>query len=145
MGVDVHLDEIKRLTPRYNVCVTFFFWFVLDEMNKAAASHLILSETARCQWIHLRHWSKWISAAPSKTSAKGNLYVCLINYVFYLYCGLRLSIGWYSLFLLFTSQLVNLPEPVTLDFLDAEVEDSNKEEVSSKKEISGFRQFLYYG
>lgn len=27
------------------------------------------------------------------------------------------------------SQLVNLPEPVTLDFLDAEVEDSNKEEV----------------
>ena len=29
------------------------------------------------------------------------------------------------------SQLVNLPEPVTLDFLDAEVEDSNKEEVST--------------
>lgn len=26
---------------------------------------------------------------------------------------------------------MNLPEPVTLDFLDAEVEDSNKEEVSS--------------
>ena len=30
------------------------------------------------------------------------------------------------------SQLVNLPEPVTLDFLDAEVEDSNKEEVSTQ-------------
>lgn len=28
-------------------------------------------------------------------------------------------------------QLVNLPEPVTLDFLDAEVEDTNKEEVSA--------------
>lgn len=28
-------------------------------------------------------------------------------------------------------QLVNLPEPVTLDLLDAEVEDSNKEEVST--------------
>lgn len=27
---------------------------------------------------------------------------------------------------------MNLPEPVTLDFLDAEVEDSNKEEVSTK-------------
>lgn len=26
---------------------------------------------------------------------------------------------------------MNLPEPVTLDFLDAEVEDSNKEEVST--------------
>lgn len=30
-------------------------------------------------------------------------------------------------------QLVNLPEPVTLDFLDAEVEDSSKEEVSMKR------------
>lgn len=25
MGVDVHLDEIKRLTPRYNVCKLQYF------------------------------------------------------------------------------------------------------------------------
>lgn len=30
------------------------------------------------------------------------------------------------------SQVVDLPEPVTLDFLDAEVEDSNKREVQTK-------------
>lgn len=32
----------------------------------------------------------------------------------------------------FCSQVVDLPEPVTLDFLDAEVEDSNKQEVQTK-------------
>lgn len=41
------------------------------------------------------------------------------------------------------SQLVNLPEPVTLDFLDAEVEDSNKEEVSSEIVLSFFSEQLH--
>lgn len=34
--------------------------------------------------------------------------------------------------LCFCSQVVDLPEPVTLDFLDAEVEDSDKEEVQTQ-------------
>lgn len=34
----------------------------------------------------------------------------------------------------FCSQVVDLPEPVTLDFLDAEVEDSNKQEVETPTE-----------
>lgn len=33
----------------------------------------------------------------------------------------------------FCSQVVDLPEPVTLDFLDAEVEDSNKQEVKHRQ------------
>ncbi|KAM8868336.1 voltage-dependent calcium channel subunit alpha-2/delta-2b [Synchiropus picturatus] len=68
MGVDVHLDEIKRLTPRYNL--------------------------------------------------GGNGYIFAIDPNGYLLLHPNLQ-----------PKLVNLPEPVTLDFLDAEVEDSNKEEI----------------
>uniref|UniRef100_A0A3P9IKW8 Calcium channel, voltage-dependent, alpha 2/delta subunit 2b n=1 Tax=Oryzias latipes TaxID=8090 RepID=A0A3P9IKW8_ORYLA len=66
MGVDVHLDEIKRLTPRYSL------------------------------------------------GANGYIFAIDPNGYLLLHPNL---------------QLVNLPEPVTLDFLDAEVEDSNKEEI----------------
>uniref|UniRef100_A0A8C6TE67 Calcium channel, voltage-dependent, alpha 2/delta subunit 2b n=1 Tax=Neogobius melanostomus TaxID=47308 RepID=A0A8C6TE67_9GOBI len=68
MGVDVHLDEIKRLTPRYNL------------------------------------------------GANGYIFAIDPNGYLLLHPNLR-------------PKLVNLPEPVTLDFLDAEVEDSNKEEI----------------
>ncbi|KAG8007771.1 Voltage-dependent calcium channel subunit alpha-2/delta-2, partial [Nibea albiflora] len=67
MGVDVHLDEIKRLTPRYNL------------------------------------------------GANGYIFAIDPNGYLLLHPNLQ-------------PKLVNLPEPVTLDFLDAEVEDSNKEE-----------------
>uniref|UniRef100_A0A8D3D565 VWFA domain-containing protein n=1 Tax=Scophthalmus maximus TaxID=52904 RepID=A0A8D3D565_SCOMX len=67
MGVDVHLDEIKRLTPRYNL------------------------------------------------GANGYIFAIDPN-------------GYLLLHPNLLPKLVNLPEPVTLDFLDAEVEDSNKEE-----------------
>uniref|UniRef100_A0A3Q0SDP2 Calcium voltage-gated channel auxiliary subunit alpha2delta 2 n=1 Tax=Amphilophus citrinellus TaxID=61819 RepID=A0A3Q0SDP2_AMPCI len=66
MGVDVHLDEIKRLTPRYNL------------------------------------------------GANGYIFAIDPNGYLLLHPNL---------------QPKNLPEPVTLDFLDAEVEDSNKEEI----------------
>uniref|UniRef100_A0A8C5HZT8 Voltage-dependent calcium channel subunit alpha-2/delta-2-like n=1 Tax=Gouania willdenowi TaxID=441366 RepID=A0A8C5HZT8_GOUWI len=68
MGVDVHLDEIKRLTPRYNL------------------------------------------------GANGYIFAMDPNGYLLLHPNLQ-------------PKLVNLPEPVTLDFLDAEVEDSNKEEI----------------
>uniref|UniRef100_A0AAQ4P141 VWFA domain-containing protein n=1 Tax=Gasterosteus aculeatus aculeatus TaxID=481459 RepID=A0AAQ4P141_GASAC len=68
MGVDVHLDEIKRLTPRYNL------------------------------------------------GANGYIFAIDPNGYLLLHPNLQ-------------PKLVNLPEPVTLDFLDAEVEDSNKEEI----------------
>uniref|UniRef100_A0A8D3BH95 VWFA domain-containing protein n=1 Tax=Scophthalmus maximus TaxID=52904 RepID=A0A8D3BH95_SCOMX len=68
MGVDVHLDEIKRLTPRYNL------------------------------------------------GANGYIFAIDPN-------------GYLLLHPNLLPKLVNLPEPVTLDFLDAEVEDSNKEEI----------------
>uniref|UniRef100_A0A1A8P6F5 Calcium channel, voltage-dependent, alpha 2/delta subunit 2 n=1 Tax=Nothobranchius rachovii TaxID=451742 RepID=A0A1A8P6F5_9TELE len=68
MGVDVHLDEIKRLTPRYNF------------------------------------------------GANGYIFAIDPNGYLLLHPNLQ-------------PKLVNLPEPVTLDFLDAEVEDSNKEEI----------------
>uniref|UniRef100_A0A671YCJ9 Calcium voltage-gated channel auxiliary subunit alpha2delta 2 n=1 Tax=Sparus aurata TaxID=8175 RepID=A0A671YCJ9_SPAAU len=68
MGVDVHLDEIKRLTPRYNL------------------------------------------------GANGYIFAIDPNGYLLLHPNLK-------------PKLVNLPEPVTLDFLDAEVEDSNKEEI----------------
>uniref|UniRef100_A0AAX7VJI8 VWFA domain-containing protein n=1 Tax=Astatotilapia calliptera TaxID=8154 RepID=A0AAX7VJI8_ASTCA len=67
MGVDVHLDEIKRLTPRYNL------------------------------------------------GANGYIFAIDPNGYLLLHPNLQ-------------PKLVNLPEPVTLDFLDAELEDSNKEE-----------------
>uniref|UniRef100_A0A3B4UQU5 Calcium voltage-gated channel auxiliary subunit alpha2delta 2 n=1 Tax=Seriola dumerili TaxID=41447 RepID=A0A3B4UQU5_SERDU len=67
MGVDVHLDEIKRLTPRYNL------------------------------------------------GANGYIFAIDPNGYLLLHPNLQ-------------PKLVNLPEPVTLDFLDAEVEDTNKEE-----------------
>ncbi|KAF3689905.1 Voltage-dependent calcium channel subunit alpha-2/delta-2 [Channa argus] len=67
MGVDVHLDEIKRLTPQYNL------------------------------------------------GANGYIFAIDPNGYLLLHPNLQ-------------PKLVNLPEPVTLDFLDAEVEDSNKEE-----------------
>uniref|UniRef100_A0A3Q2PNP9 Calcium voltage-gated channel auxiliary subunit alpha2delta 2 n=1 Tax=Fundulus heteroclitus TaxID=8078 RepID=A0A3Q2PNP9_FUNHE len=65
MGVDVHLDEIKRLTPRYNL------------------------------------------------GANGYIFAIDPNGYLLLHPNLQ----------------PKLPEPVTLDFLDAEVEDSNKEEI----------------
>ncbi|KAG7244613.1 hypothetical protein INR49_029632 [Caranx melampygus] len=68
MGVDVHLDEIKRLTPRYNL------------------------------------------------GANGYIFAIDPNGYLLLHPNLQ-------------PKLVNLPEPVTLDFLDAEVEDNNKEEI----------------
>ncbi|CAG06904.1 unnamed protein product, partial [Tetraodon nigroviridis] len=68
MGVDVHLDEIKRLTPRYNLGANGYI-FAID-----ANGYLLLHPNLQ-------------------------------------------------------PKLVNLPEPVTLDFLDAEVEDSSKEEI----------------
>uniref|UniRef100_A0A672YBV1 Calcium channel, voltage-dependent, alpha 2/delta subunit 2b n=1 Tax=Sphaeramia orbicularis TaxID=375764 RepID=A0A672YBV1_9TELE len=68
MGVDVHLDEIKRLTPRFNL------------------------------------------------GANGYIFAIDPNGYLLLHPNLQ-------------PKLVNLPEPVTLDFLDAEVEDSNKEEI----------------
>ncbi|XP_078104735.1 voltage-dependent calcium channel subunit alpha-2/delta-2-like [Sander vitreus] len=68
MGVDVHLDEIKRLTPRYNL------------------------------------------------GANGYIFAIDPNGYLLLHPNLQ-------------PKPVNLPEPVTLDFLDAEVEDSNKEEI----------------
>uniref|UniRef100_A0AAX7V4N0 VWFA domain-containing protein n=1 Tax=Astatotilapia calliptera TaxID=8154 RepID=A0AAX7V4N0_ASTCA len=71
MGVDVHLDEIKRLTPRYNL------------------------------------------------GANGYIFAIDPNGYLLLHPNLQ-------------PKLVNLPEPVTLDFLDAELEDSNKEEVRNK-------------
>lgn len=40
-------------------------------------------------------------------------------------------------------QLVNLPEPVTLDFLDAEVEDSSKEEVKQPRSVFEEQQQLH--
>ncbi|TWW62056.1 Voltage-dependent calcium channel subunit alpha-2/delta-2 [Takifugu flavidus] len=67
MGVDVHLDEIKRITPRYNLGANGYI-FAID-----ANGYLLLHPNLQ-------------------------------------------------------PKLVNLPEPVTLDFLDAEVEDSSKEE-----------------
>uniref|UniRef100_A0AAQ5Y2F4 VWFA domain-containing protein n=1 Tax=Amphiprion ocellaris TaxID=80972 RepID=A0AAQ5Y2F4_AMPOC len=71
MGVDVHLDEIKRLTPRYNL------------------------------------------------GANGYIFAIDPNGYLLLHPNLQPKVSY----------LVNLPEPVTLDFLDAEVEDSNKEEI----------------
>ncbi|XP_034075067.1 voltage-dependent calcium channel subunit alpha-2/delta-2-like [Gymnodraco acuticeps] len=68
MGVDVHLDEIKRLTPRYNL------------------------------------------------GANGYIYAIDPNGYLLLHPNLQ-------------PKLVNFLEPVTLDFLDAEVEDVNKEEI----------------
>ncbi|XP_011473002.1 voltage-dependent calcium channel subunit alpha-2/delta-2 [Oryzias latipes] len=68
MGVDVHLDEIKRLTPRYSL------------------------------------------------GANGYIFAIDPNGYLLLHPNLQ-------------PKLVNLPEPVTLDFLDAEVEDNNKEEI----------------
>uniref|UniRef100_A0A8C8IFP5 VWFA domain-containing protein n=1 Tax=Oncorhynchus tshawytscha TaxID=74940 RepID=A0A8C8IFP5_ONCTS len=69
MGVDVHLDEIKKLTPRYNL------------------------------------------------GANGYIYAIDPNGYLLLHPNLH-------------PKLLDLPEPVTLDFLDAEVEDSSKQEVS---------------
>ncbi|XP_061583200.1 voltage-dependent calcium channel subunit alpha-2/delta-2-like isoform X3 [Cololabis saira] len=73
MGVDVHLDEIKRLTPQYNLGANGYI-FAIDPNG-----YLLLHPNLQPKVMHL--------------------------------------------------QPVNLPEPVTLDFLDAEVEDSNKEEI----------------
>ncbi|XP_076012856.1 voltage-dependent calcium channel subunit alpha-2/delta-2-like isoform X2 [Genypterus blacodes] len=68
MGVDVHLDEIKQLTPRYNL------------------------------------------------GANGYIFAIDPNGYLLLHPNLQPKID-------------DLPEPVTLDFLDAEVDDSNKEEI----------------
>ncbi|XP_034170117.2 voltage-dependent calcium channel subunit alpha-2/delta-2b isoform X1 [Pangasianodon hypophthalmus] len=68
MGVDVHLDELKRLAPRYNL------------------------------------------------GANGYIFAIDPNGYLLLHPNLQ-------------TKVVDLPEPVTLDFLDAEVEDSNKQEI----------------
>ncbi|XP_045078929.1 voltage-dependent calcium channel subunit alpha-2/delta-2-like isoform X1 [Coregonus clupeaformis] len=75
MGVDVHLDEIKKLTPRYNL------------------------------------------------GANGYIYAIDPNGYLLLHPNLH-------------PKLLDLPEPVTLDFLDAEVEDSSKQEIR-KQMIDG--------
>uniref|UniRef100_A0A3Q2PN33 Calcium voltage-gated channel auxiliary subunit alpha2delta 2 n=1 Tax=Fundulus heteroclitus TaxID=8078 RepID=A0A3Q2PN33_FUNHE len=82
MGVDVHLDEIKRLTPRYNL------------------------------------------------GANGYIFAIDPNGYLLLHPNLQ-------------PKPVNLPEPVTLDFLDAEVEDSNKEEVSSQYIDEAYRGYTW--
>ncbi|XP_023699028.2 voltage-dependent calcium channel subunit alpha-2/delta-2-like isoform X1 [Paramormyrops kingsleyae] len=68
MGVDVHLDEIKKLTPRYNL------------------------------------------------GANGYIFAIDPNGYVLLHPNLH-------------PKMVNLPEPVTLDFLDAELEDASKQEI----------------
>ncbi|XP_058229628.1 voltage-dependent calcium channel subunit alpha-2/delta-2b isoform X2 [Hemibagrus wyckioides] len=68
MGVDVHLDELKRLAPRYNL------------------------------------------------GANGYIFAIDPNGYLLLHPNLQ-------------AKVVDLPEPVTLDFLDAEVEDGNKQEI----------------
>uniref|UniRef100_A0A8C9WH64 Calcium voltage-gated channel auxiliary subunit alpha2delta 2 n=1 Tax=Scleropages formosus TaxID=113540 RepID=A0A8C9WH64_SCLFO len=79
MGVDVHLDEIKKLTPRYNL------------------------------------------------GANGYIFAIDPNGYVLLHPNLQ-------------PKMVNLPEPVTLDFLDAELEDVNKQEVRS--DVSILYRFL---
>ncbi|KAF5893114.1 voltage-dependent calcium channel subunit alpha-2/delta-2-like, partial [Clarias magur] len=68
MGVDVHLDELKKLAPRYNL------------------------------------------------GANGYIFAIDPNGYLLLHPNLQ-------------TKVVDVPEPVTLDFLDAEVEDSNKQEI----------------
>ncbi|KAL2091274.1 hypothetical protein ACEWY4_013537 [Coilia grayii] len=68
MGIDVHLDEIKKLTPRYNLGANGYV-FAIDQNG-----YLLLHPNLQ-------------------------------------------------------PKAVDLPEPVTLDFLDAEVEDAKKEEI----------------
>ncbi|KAI4894418.1 hypothetical protein NFI96_030272 [Prochilodus magdalenae] len=83
MGVDVHLDELKRLAPRYNLGANGYI-FAIDPNG-----YLLLHPNLQTKGEH---------------SVKS-----------------LISVG-----------CVDLPEPVTLDFLDAEVEDSSKHEVGTQ-------------
>ncbi|KAM4587391.1 voltage-dependent calcium channel subunit alpha-2/delta-2-like isoform 1-T1 [Odontesthes bonariensis] len=105
MGVDVHLDEIKRLTPRYNLGANGYI-FAIDPNG-----YLLLHPNLQPKVTH-------------------SLVVAFRSLPFtHIPCGVSVSTCLKSFLSLNSSQLVNLPEPVTLDFLDAEVEDSNKEEI----------------
>lgn len=143
MGVDVHLDEIKRLTPRYNVCrshtcITHLYLWWRQQTN---TSLLFLSfiNSLEPMDTYMPSIQMDIFSFTLIFSQRWSIfYLKNINILLWfagrhslLWCWLTCSIFDVNLNKCASSQLVNFLEPVTLDFLDAEVEDVNKEEVST--------------
>lgn len=132
MGVDVHLDEIKRITPRYNVCIFSYYCYSLISFLLTFDTFLfclvwLLKQLGANGYIFAIDANGYLLLHPNLQPKVMRVVAMMYNDVF-------------SLLYLFNPpcfdavvQLVNLPEPVTLDFLDAEVEDSSKEEVSMKR------------
>lgn len=97
MGVDVHLDEIKRLTPRYNVCIFSSLHMVLPLIRgHISVLSRLASSTARRQWLYLCHRCKRLSSPSPESSAKGDedhptdvdvcTLVCLFNTLVWCHC-----------------------------------------------------------
>ncbi|KPP59873.1 hypothetical protein Z043_122168 [Scleropages formosus] len=130
MGVDVHLDEIKKLTPRYNLGANGYIFaidpngYVLLHPNlqpKGARGPLGLrTRTVTC---FVAEPLKGVQAGrvPGGGAQAAAPPTAHLN--------LRGAPGPRNTCLPLPLQMVNLPEPVTLDFLDAELEDVNKQEI----------------
>lgn len=123
MGVDVAISEIKKKTPTYRVSrprrprrpLT------VGERRIDICSHF--SRTARGQRLHLRHRPERLRAAASQPAAQSEFRTGGVPEL------AQLPLTCLTPFLS-SAQIINFREPVTLDFLDAELEDNNKEEVT---------------
>lgn len=126
MGVDVAINEIKKKTPTYRVSRPRRPRrprrpLIVGERRIDICSHF--SRTARGQRLHLRHRPERLRAAASQPAAQSEFRRGGVPEL------ARLPLTCLTSFLS-SAQIINFREPVTLDFLDAELEDNNKEEVT---------------
>ncbi|XP_061583320.1 voltage-dependent calcium channel subunit alpha-2/delta-2a isoform X2 [Cololabis saira] len=106
MGVDVAINEIKKKTPTYRLGANGYT-FAIDPNGYV-----------------LLHPNLQPKVAPALSS-----FLCQIMFGL-LYLKPHLNLEYRHVLLCSVSaQIINFREPVTLDFLDAELENNNKEEI----------------
>lgn len=144
MGVDIAINEIKKKTPTYRVSVlhtqhhshvTFMLRYDLYVSTHSFSvqlgangytfaidpnGYVLLHPNLRPKVGLTTSTVQHLLTLPASDSKFGRYSCCLT-----LTLPLRLPLLSPAL------QIINFREPVTLDFLDAELEDSNKEEVKS--------------
>lgn len=146
MGVDIAINEIKRKTPTYRVSMVhteyhlkspswqslkpiFIYHFFLCSLEPMVILLLLIQMVTYCYIPTCDLRLVWL-CTPVSTK-----WACSFWW-FWSQCWMLFPLTDVNLLLhlpLFSSlsaQIINFREPVTLDFLDAELEDSNKEEVS---------------
>lgn len=123
-----------------NSCIFWGNWRVPNEVscNYKWIKKCFLSCAVWTKRLLLCHRPQWLRAAPPQPPATST--TSSVVWTFFFFPPFALSVRWIRFF--FFAQTEEFHEPVTLDFLDAELENDIKVEVSHDMCISHSRCFL---